>query len=1315
MTTRVMLATRVLILTIGLAAWLYFQWPSLMKGGQGPLSGSPPASPLPPPGPFPVGATLEDPWKFYALASIDGSHGVDNNGDLFVNGDKSTDAKWCSMDNTTRSQKYFLRPPLSQGGGSWDDVIAQQLAAGASICTVKEPSRCLLVEAPAVVVLTGDCAVEGLVVRRGGTVLLAPQPSMTLAIQFAICESGGLIQCGFASEDGRSDARLPKSHSLTIQFVDNPQGFIKAGAACSQYSYKVHTPGVTLSEKGAATQLQCESDHSLDHLGGCVTNVVGPKAFGCLFNGQIHFAGSVPPQAPFRLWSARNGAITSSESFMQSEQISLDNERGGVRTEYPVCWTACVGRLMQGDTVIQTDDDVSGWPVGAQVVVTCHSEAWRAEGAFMSYGDCKYTDEANSSCADPVINFNVEGEATSQRTMSGFGVEVKTILAVSKTSLTVTGLVYNHCAANGPATFDASDKSQVLVGAPVHVGLLTRNIRFCGRDAAQVTQPPVPFQTNISSDSTRLSSTKRVDVMQLMPMGRMNRAAPVRKTLAAAADGPPPPDQWFGQGGSVICDFCAHKGQMGNALYYASETSPPTAVGPYLHNPTPAAFPQSNCATSGPEARGSSLLGDPGHQGLGYILGGTLKFQYGSAVTLDGVELYRMGIPANTGSLGQYSIHFHCAGWGPKFEDFAVEGALRHLRVVNSVNWRSYSRWCVLHGVNFADVSNNVFCVCMGNGVFTEDGTEHHNNIEHNLMTLNIQTGLTARAQKNDLNQNPGGVVGNFGPDGFSSACIWLANTNNFVYRNVLCCNPAYGVGIWAIALNPRSKAAPATHCVGDEALGLPGLIGNSLTSYDNDGRQIFQKLWYPAAMKQHFTEFGGDSEAIGNIKALQQDGAHRGTLQSCPYLAENTVYNMCQFYIEATNESAPWAADFRREAFVESQQFIPWNGTTSGSFIANAAAGLYPEAAASTAQEGLRGVYTTRIFSQNLCYSMQGMCGPLFGGFIWTQSGNTVCIGNCVLGGEYWSSSSSLKNSTINITAMANYAAVHVDTVTNVAVSGSSSPGGGCEGILVSGGKTMLGLTTCTGSRFASPPKNYTNPVQVVCEASNDDPAASWVAFADGLTLKRVQGTLDLWFGGKYTYLDGKTRPPPLRGVKSDLSCCDDLHNSPSSSWCKTPPPEQLYYVFIYNDDSPRTSQKIGINSSDQMTIESWDASLPSFGKDTPCITCQEGGTADPRFKEIYPILRNSYVWERWGKICSYVGVLPYPAPRTLSRKKTTPHASPNAAPAARKSTTPTQSDVAPAARKPTTPAPSFMAPAARKFRSHGWQSAPAFRREYS
>ncbi|NCW89904.1 MAG: hypothetical protein EBV73_05060 [Rhodocyclales bacterium] len=310
-------------------------------------------------------------------------------------------------------------------------------------------------------------------------------------------------------------------------------------------------------------------------------------------------------------------------------------------------------------------------------------------------------------------------------------------------------------------------------------------------------------------------------------------------------------------------------------------------------------------------------------------------------------------------------------------------------------------------------------------------------------------------------------------------------------------------------------------------------------------------------------------------------------------------------------------------------RQFIPINGNTTGSFLLNNAAGGYPEAAGTSKELG--GIYVPRVFSQNLCFSMQGFCmNPAFGGFVWTQSGNSVLVGNCVLGGDYWSTPSSLKNSASG-NNMGNYATVLIDMVTNAAISGSRNANS-CEGTLVSGPKTMLGLQTCTGSRFKVPP-NQRAPFGngVVCEAANDDPSASWVAFADGIQEGDVAGLLKIWLGGGYAEQPSSGNRMPLRGVRQDMTCF------PSAG--QPPPPDSLNYVFLFDASTPSNCRTYSTTAAqNQMVSKPWS---PQSKPGVPCASC-DGDRVDEKYKEIYPVLNIAYVSERWGAVCSAANVLP-------------------------------------------------------------------------
>jgi hypothetical protein len=177
-----------------------------------------------------------------------------------------------------------------------------------------------------------------------------------------------------------------------------------------------------------------------------------------------------------------------------------------------------------------------------------------------------------------------------------------------------------------------------------------------------------------------------------------------------------------------------------------------------------------------------------------------------------------------------------------------------------------------------------------------------------------------------------------------------------------------------------------------------------------------------------------------------------------------------------------------------------------------------------------------------------------------------------------------------------------------------------------------------------------------------NDDSAPGWVAFSDNISWEKVKALVSSWFTSSYSY--SSAAPPrdaapgakivtPIMGVlKTDKACCQtDIHGSPML-WCWYNAPEELYYVFVIDGQN---SKAVGSDNAGNMRVESWDISKLSYGNGKPCILCANG-TGDERFKEIYPIFNNSYVWKRWCNVCDTVKILPYPAqapnpPRTSEK----------------------------------------------------------------
>ena len=410
------------------------------------------------------------------------------------------------------------------------------------------------------------------------------------------------------------------------------------------------------------------------------------------------------------------------------------------------------------------------------------------------------------------------------------------------------------------------------------------------------------------------------------------------------------------------------------------------------------------------EPNGTNIWGNQGKTGCDSILGGSIKVQYGSSFRFDGVELYKMGIAGNFGSLGQYSLHFHVAGWGPKWTDYTENGVLRELTFTNSCNWRSYARWCVLHGTNFANISNNVFFISAGNGIFFEDGIENSNIIDHNLCLYATNTSLYNK-NLNELN-NKSGIIGNGGFDNNIVASIWMTNTSNIISRNVLACNPGFSLAVWIIGTAYWNKQGPANLATGYQKnkMILPGVCGgNSLVHINMQKRR---KLIVNDYIKTKYcSEFNNNLDITLNIKNLQY-----GIIQPYLCIAENKVYNVGGFMLE-NNFDGPFTPvdnkgsllnifDDCYHCFDKTSFYMPANGELTASLPINSIRGTY-----STLANNSNTYLNFRVTVQNLVWNILGpfKSGPVIGaetpgGLWWRQNGSSISINECFLGGDLYS-----------------------------------------------------------------------------------------------------------------------------------------------------------------------------------------------------------------------------------------------------------------------------------------------------------------------
>jgi len=530
-------------------------------------------------------------------------------------------------------------------------------------------------------------------------------------------------------------------------------------------------------------------------------------------------------------------------------------------------------------------------------------------------------------------------------------------------------------------------------------------------------------------------------------------------------------------------------GTMGT-VYMGKATAPPYDIYKSALEPVP--------GCSGPPATpaASAWYGQDAAKcsGLDCILGGTIKIMYAGSFRLDGVELLRMGLPGNAGTLGQYSIHFHLAGWGRAFRLYAK--APRELVVENCTNWRSFSRWVTLHGTCLATVRNNVFLLATANGIYTEDGVECLNDIEHNLCLLAMSAG---RSKVLPDAFPLGGVFGSGGFDVQSVASIWATNNNNHICRNVLACNPGTGMGIWVTGESPNFKQGPANLATGDATHRLPGLIGHSMVNV-RGGQQSFREAYVPdesvlVGASSFFVKSGGFDQVRLNYKAPNAETY----LTAYRLLAENVCYNILGFLMEIDPDRASiaWhqmALPAIQPIYDTSTFYMPANGDSGGSLMIHAIGGAYPYCGTLTRKGDW--VPTPRVFCQNLIFDMGGPFDDTMGGVSWSQSGGLVVVGDCFLGADYKSAPSAAKIASPNEHPLGPFTAVVCDAVIAGPIPGSDTqPATDCRGILLFG-DPIISREACTGSEYTL----YALPKALGADVGLTDPVGC-NALADGLS----------------------------------------------------------------------------------------------------------------------------------------------------------------------------------------------------------------------
>ena len=1047
-------------------------------------------------------ATLADKWKFMGLASVDQKcNGVDRSGTL-IEGGRPTKAP---NFGAVKVEDFKCRgaaglpggPPLQ--GGDWPGFCAAVGKAGARVISGKHPPDSVVLVEGETVIAAPPLSAGGLVVRRGGTCYLLPTAAgAAFEFGFVLVESGGVLQAGSTAGGRTGKYRISPKTPMVLRLAGGPAGWWREGVPASQYPAEVHNPGMSTSDQcyGSPPAAAVEV--------ACLNNATGPRSFGVCFNGTAHFAGWTPAEAPFHLWralEASGGKPLTSGSRLAADKYG-DQAQEGVPAalryrpwdSYPATFVEIVA-VAADRRSIRTKAPVD-WAPGSQVAVSSPSPSWdfAACGSHTKPG-CF----GNGLCGPREFGFYVHGEGRGPPANSsgGGGVDVAKVATVrasgdgSQVAFTEP-LVYPHRA--GRSAFTAANGGKVEVETYGHAGLLSRSIRIEGVPEGALSQkglPPTYFTPTGEGGGH--------------PMGKMN-ATSVAAALTATSCGPPPDEgQWAGPGGGVQCDLATnYSSPPTGTVYRAAGTSfggPPTPLyGWYRQQLKP--IPGCGAPPPPPNARSGWYGQDPqkcgpGGAGLDCILGGTVKVMYGASFRFDGVELYRLGLPGNAGSLGEYSVHFHLAGWGRAFRLYTV--APRELALENCSNWRTFSRWVAIHGTNLASIRNNVFVLSAGNGILFEDGTEILNDLEHNLCLLAMPTSRFKELYA-DFGGDPlGGVIGAAGFDNQMVSSIWLTNPANHVARNVFACNPGNGLAIWTLGEAAANKQGPASLITGDPRRRLPGLVGDALVSLTPPTRR---PLWR-----------AGDDVLVGASTFFVQaasgqwvvrlnwksPGDATNQFQAYRLLAENSCYGCLGFELENPAERSPYLTGVMNEAAISgihdlASFYMPTNADSSGGQMSHAFAGNYP--APGTVTRSGDWVYSPRVLCQNLIFDMGGAVYAAWAGVAWAQDGGIVSIGDAILGADFLSNSSQAAMVGNNYWQMGPFNAILCGSVLAGPIPGATTHSGAPHGTLLFGDCLVSISGSCVGTAQASRPAAFGGDT-VGCNAISDGQPPSFLAVA--------------------------------------------------------------------------------------------------------------------------------------------------------------------------------------------------------------------------
>ncbi|KAK3288498.1 hypothetical protein CYMTET_4023, partial [Cymbomonas tetramitiformis] len=535
------------------------------------------------------------------------------------------------------------------------------------------------------------------------------------------------------------------------------------------YSAEVHHPGVLINPIKTA-QVRDYMGHNLNNNGVM-------KGAAVFFNGNLQLNGHLPGMATYE------GTWRSNASASQTRAT----DGGTLPSQYPMTWARIKTTAEANDTEVYLDeqdcpsDGGALWAAGARVVLTGVPEHYSKKQSS-NQGVYSGMLRLNMNDADEVNRkANKDANANYSTYLTGVnvnaGIEVGTVSSMSlennvcKLTL-VNKLEFTHEAKTELLRNISNPDDWYGVELSTHVALLSRNIVVTSK------------LDNATSGGCNNIPTTRNGKHRMGVRGKLviNRANDDLSSKHAADHN------------VTVCMENLTESQM-------------------LPNP-----------------QGSWVMGTAHLQNCNSMWGAEQKFRYGASVSLDGVEMYRIGRPGNFGRLGTYGVHFHLAGYADSFRGYLPSpDHPRDLRVVSSSMWRTFARWVVVHGTMETVVQNNVAFLTYGSGYFWEDGAEMRNTIDHNI-------GVSALTTIDNPYWNPSPVRGFVNTDFAVMSTFWLKNVMNDMTRNVMTGSPAPVIGLWNVDQVTARLRGPSLICIGSPDLELPGFAHAGQNQYGIDG-----------------------------------------------------------------------------------------------------------------------------------------------------------------------------------------------------------------------------------------------------------------------------------------------------------------------------------------------------------------------------------------------------------------------------------------------------------------------------------------------